>query len=285
MLTATRLWLNLRLTAQSNSTLQEQKYLLQKKIGLRSVFHSLLAISAVFEASSTPVTQYTVTLNSADAAMGSVSPAGVTTVDEGSSFTATATANTGYHFVAWMSGNTQVSTANPYTFTVNENVTLTATFEADPTPQYTVTLLTADATMGSVSPAGATTVDEGTSFTATATANPDHHFVAWMNGNTQVSTANPYTFTVTGDITLTATFAYNDGIEDFDLSKVNVYSTNSTIIVRGAENQDLAVYDMNGRCIYKLANAKEIEEINVVSAGVYLVRVSNGITKKVVVLR
>ena len=248
-------------------------------------YGATITITAVFEASSTPVTQYTVTLNSADTAMGSVSPAGVTTVDEGSSFTATATANTGYHFVAWMSGNTQVSTANPYTFTVNENVTLTATFEADPTPQYTVTLVTADAAMGSVSPAGATTVDEGTTFTATATANPDHHFVAWMNGNTQVSTANPYTFTVTDDITLTATFAYNDGIENFDLSKVNVYSTNSTIVVRGAENQDLAVYDMNGRCIYKLVNANEIEEITVVSAGVYLVRVSNGITKKVVVLK
>ena len=56
-------------------------------------------------------------------------------------------------------------------------------------------------------------------------------------------------------------------------------------VVRGAENQDLAVYDMNGRCIYKLVNANEIEEITVVSAGVYLVRVSNGITKKVVVLK
>ena len=182
---------------------------------------------ANFEPDSGTVTQYTVTLNTADATMGSVSPAGANTVNNGSSFTATATANTGYHFVAWMNGTTQVSTANPYTFTVSENITLTATFEANPVTQYTVTLNTADATMGTVTPAGATTVNEGSSFTATATALDGYHFVAWMNGTTQVSTANPYTFTVTGNITLTATFEAND--PQVTYYNVTISSANTTM--------------------------------------------------------
>ena len=165
---------------------------------------------ANFEPAGGPVTTYTVTLNTADATMGTVAPAGANTVNEGSSFTATATALDGYHFVAWMNGTTQVSTANPYTFNVTADITLTATFEANTVTTHTVTLNTADATMGTVAPAGASTVNEGSSFTATATALDGYHFVAWMNGTTQVSTANPYTFTVTGDITLTATFEAND---------------------------------------------------------------------------
>ena len=321
---------------------------------------------ANFEADSGTVTQYTVTLNTANATMGTVSPAGANTVNNGSSFTATATANAGYHFVAWMNGTTQVSTANPYTFTVNSNITLTATFEADPVTQYTVTLNTADATMGTVNPAGASTVNEGSSFTATATAADGFHFVAWMNGTAQVSTANPYTFTVTGNITLTATFEANDpgityyevtvtsadpnmgnvsstasgsvaentevtvtatpaanyhfvnwidrdgnvvseanpytftvtadialiatfapnvGINDIDASNVMIYANNSTIYVRGAESHNIFVYDMNGRCIYQNASANETETISMSCAGIYLVRIDNAIFKKVVIVR
>ena len=182
---------------------------------------------ANFEPVGGPVTTYTVTLNTADATMGTVAPAGANTVNEGSSFTATATALDGYHFVAWMNGTTQVSTANPYTFNVTADITLTATFEANTVTTHTVTLNTADATMGTVAPAGASTVNEGSSFTATATALDGYHFVAWMNGTTQVSTANPYTFTVTGDITLTATFEANDPAVTY--YNVSVTSANTTM--------------------------------------------------------
>lgn len=244
-------------------------------------------LTAIFEAAPTPPTQYTVTLNTADATMGTVSPAGETTVNEGASFTATATAAEGYHFVAWMNGDAQVSTENPYTFTVTGNITLTATFEAnDPVvTYYEVTVNSADVNMGTVTSTASGQVAENTEVTVTATPAEGYIFVAWMNGNDTVSTANPYTFTVTGDITLTAVFQYEIGIDDFDFSNVNVYSTKSTIIVNGAENQDIFVYDMNGRCIYKHFNANETERINVLSAGAYLVRISNGVTKKVVVVK
>jgi len=49
--------------------------------------------------------------------------------DSGASVTATATIPSGKEFVAWLEGTTQISTANPYTFTLSKNITLTATFK------------------------------------------------------------------------------------------------------------------------------------------------------------
>lgn len=247
-----------------------------------------ITIIAVFESSTTPVTTYTVTLNSADATMGTVSPAGASTVNEGSSFTANATAADGYHFVAWMNGTTQVSTANPYTFTVTGDITLTATFEAnDPAvTYYNVTVSSANTTMGNVTSTASGQVAENTEVTVTATANPGYIFVNWTNAEgTEVSTNNEYTFTVTADVTLIANFEIEDGINSINASNILIYAANSMITVRGAEGNDIYVYDMNGRCIYQNANANETETINMASAGIYLVRVSNVLIKKVVVVK
>lgn len=72
----------------------------------------------------TPV--YTVTLVSQNEAWGSVSESG--TMAENGYFTATATANEGYEFVAWLNGNDTVSTSSTYIFQVTEDITLTAVF-------------------------------------------------------------------------------------------------------------------------------------------------------------
>ena len=50
---------------------------------------------------------------------------GANTYNYGTSVTLTATANDGYEFTGWSNGET----ANPYTFTATENITLTANFE------------------------------------------------------------------------------------------------------------------------------------------------------------
>ena len=178
-------------------------------------------------------TYYTVTLATADAARGSVSPAGNTTVVENGSFTATATANAGYRFVAWTdAAGATVSTANPYTFTVTANTALTATFEAEsvePT-MYTISV-TADETMGSV--LGAGTYESGAQVTLTATANTGYHFVAWMDGATQVSTANPYVFTATADVNLSAIFAADGTDPDQYTVTVNYDATRGTVTGAG----------------------------------------------------
>ena len=83
-----------------------------------------------------------------------------------------------------------------------------ATGSVTPQPAtYTVSAATADQTMGSatVSPSG--TVSAGTSVTFTATANQGYAFVQWNDATgATVSTSNPYTTTVTGNLALIATF-------------------------------------------------------------------------------
>ncbi len=83
----------------------------------------------------TPTT-YTVTVNSNDATLGTVSVSpNKTEYEAGDVVTITATPASNANFLYWNG----TITDNPYTFTVSENVTYTATFEAKPQPSYAVT--------------------------------------------------------------------------------------------------------------------------------------------------
>lgn len=70
--------------------------------------------------------------------------------------------------------------------------------------KYTVSLLVDPAGGGTAS--GGKTVAAGVSITVTATPSSGFEFVGWKDGDTVVSTGTAYTFTVTGDRTLTAVF-------------------------------------------------------------------------------
>ena len=71
--------------------------------------------------------KYTLTVTSADTQMGSVSGGGQYAA--GSQATVTATPNSGYQFKQWSDGNTSATRS----VTVNADMTLTATFEAEST--------------------------------------------------------------------------------------------------------------------------------------------------------
>lgn len=240
---------------------------------------------ANFEPGDPVVDSFTVTLNTT--AGGTVSPMGSTIVAEGASFTATATANSGYHFVAWMNGSTQVSTANPYTFTVTANTSLTATFAADaPVENYYTVTVNYDSTMGTVTGIPAEPVLEGSNVTLQATALTGHKFVAWVMNNDTVSHDASYTITnIVNNVTIYAIFKSTVSIEDAELSNVNIFSANSTIYVKGAEGQNIYIYDLNGRTIATKLNATETMEIPMEQTGVYLVRVGNASAKRVIVMR
>ena len=73
---------------------------------------------------------YTLSVKSADETAGtlSVTPAG-DKFDEGTRITVSTTENFGYHFQAWVDdNNTVISTENPYSFDLNANTSLTATY-------------------------------------------------------------------------------------------------------------------------------------------------------------
>lgn len=107
----------------------------------------------------------------------------------------TLTADVGEHekFVRWTVDGEEVSTSNPYTFTVEKDVTVTAVKE--PLASYTVTV---------VGGTGGGTYYAGENCTVSASLGENEIFVEWQKNGVKCSGENPYTFTVTGNVTLNA---------------------------------------------------------------------------------
>ena len=160
-----------------------------------------------------------------------------------------------------------------------DSVIVTTDNDTPQPTQYTVTLSSADATMGTVSPAGATTVDEGASFTATATPANNHVFTGWVDatGDT-VSHDNPYTFTVTADITLVGTFRYDGvGIDEAEVSNVSLFPNpaTSTFTVSATGMKEATVIDLNGRTVMtqRTADGTATFDVSTLAKGTYFVRI------------
>ncbi len=130
---------------------------------------------------------------------GSVSGGGI--YSYGQTCTLSATAANGYNFVNWTENGNVVSTDATYSFTVYANQTLVANFQLD---NLVVTVSADPANGGSVTGGGA--FHYGDNCTVIATANPGFNFVNWTEDGTQVSSSNPYYFTVTSNRELVAHF-------------------------------------------------------------------------------
>jgi len=111
------------------------------------------------------VTMYTITVETNNPAMGTVTGGG--RYVEGSTAIIEATANAGYRFVSWNDGNTD----NPRNVVVTADATYTATFEN--IPQYTITASAGAG--GAINPMGAVTVYEGDDKDFTITADPGYY--------------------------------------------------------------------------------------------------------------
>ena len=143
---------------------------------------------------------------------------------------------------------------------------------------YTVTVTSDNETMGTVTGSGE--YQAGATVVVEAHANDGYKFVSWSDGTTNAH----YEFTVTSDVTLVAHFELL-GIDDVEGSNANIYSVDSKIVVSGAENLDVYVYDVNGRCVRTQKNAAETIEFTMNTTGVYLVKVGNAPAKRVIVVR
>ena len=263
-----------------------------------------MVFRAYFEAGRPDSTTATYAVN--DASMGTTIPApGTYSVYVGDSITAAARANAGYELAYWTLATYHQGSVvsidtfqadNPVYFGIlpqgyadyGATITITAVFQVSTATQYTVTLLSADSTMGSVEPVGASAVNEGSTFTATAQPVAGYHFLRWEDGNgAVVSTDNPYTFTVTGDVSLVAVFEADptERIDDAGGDEVNVYSTDGRIVVKGAGNMEVDVYDVFGRVVCTQTVASGTVEFAMNASGVYLVRVGNAPARRVVVVR
>ena len=145
------------------------------------------------------ITKYVVWVEPNDYNAGSTN--GDAYVAEGTSHTAIATPNSGYHFLRWSNGVTD----NPYTFVVTQDTVLYALFEADEVINYyDITVVSEDETMGTVS-GGGTHIEQGQTVTITATPNEGYEFLYWTTADGQVQGAISQ-WTVTKDETLIAHF-------------------------------------------------------------------------------
>lgn len=137
---------------------------------------------------------YSLQVNSADASAGNltVNPTGEE-FDEGTQVTVSTTENFGYHFQAWVdaAGNV-VSTENPYTFELNKNTSLTATYSKNNVYALNVKLEGgANANLVQFSPQGNVVngvhfYEEGTDVKLTAQNNRILTFTNWEDNSTSM---------------------------------------------------------------------------------------------------
>jgi hypothetical protein len=146
-----------------------------------------------------PAANFTVTATTNDTSYGTTTGSG--TYSEATQATLTASANYGYLFSNWTSNGNILSTANPFTFMVMGDTTITANFAAD---SFAVTTAVNSAAFGSVSGDG--NYAYNTQATLTAIANNGYKFANWRNKGVLISTANPFSLTVMSDTSLTANF-------------------------------------------------------------------------------
>ena len=139
------------------------------------------------------VNQYAITLQTNNAALGSVSGGG--TFNYLSNNEISAAANEGYVFAKWEDGNT----ANPRTVSLTCDTTFTAVFVA---AEYDLTVTSANTALGSVTGSGTIKYKEKAIISAVVTA-AHYHFNGWTDGNRQ----NPRTVQVLSDTAFVATFA------------------------------------------------------------------------------
>ena len=279
-----------------------------------------MTLTANFQAGVTAPDSIVVTYATNNAALGTTNPApGTYTYMSGDTIYFNAIPTTGNSFAAWIINYSDGSAdtvgsqyQSGYYFLASTmigygitSMTMTAYFqEGVPTPDsIEVTYAVNDATMGSITPNGTIMTAVGDSIAATATANAGYELYGWrftvyVNGavvsdttlaivETSVNFGAVHQFYANANatITITAMFQQQVGIEDADISNVNVYSANSTIYVRGAEGQSVYVFDVNGRMLNHEAKASESCSFHMENTGVYLVKVGNAAAQRVIVVR
>ena len=212
--------------SQALSTMQASDGLCGLRLNLynlgntKQVGFSNIVIEGTLSGTTQDVQHYTLTvaLQSDEAGKLTVTP-NATEFDEGDEVTVSVAENFGYHFAAWVDADgNEVSTKNPYTFTMTQNTDLTATFNKANTYALNVTLTEgARDNLVQIQPAGTMIngkrmYEEGQDVKLTALSNKVLTFIGWEDNSTDAER----TIRMDGDKDLTANFSAGDYIVGWD---------------------------------------------------------------------
>ncbi len=144
------------------------------------------------------------TITASPGANGTISPAGATVVSYGGNLTYTITPNVGYQVLSVLVDGVSVGTPLNYAFTnVTSDHTISATFQILTYPINAVA-----GANGTISPAGVTSVNYGSSQLYTMTPNAGYQIATVTVDGSAVGPAATYTFSnVTASHTITVTFS------------------------------------------------------------------------------
>jgi len=204
---------------------------------------------------------------------GTVSGAG--SYNYGANCILTATAAEGYNFVNWTKGNEVVTTNATYTFTVTENATYVANFEAVVINTYEIVVVADPENFGVVSGGG--TYEEGEIVTVTAEPVADCIFVNWTENGQVVSEDVEYSFTATADRELVAHFEVDSVGEIID-NMFNVYPNpvQTNLYIAGESPiTSCKIYNVSGEmvCVQNGNSTDMIINVEALPEGMYIIRV------------
>ena len=206
------------------------------------------------------------------------------TFNYGETCTVTATANEGYDFVNWAQGFFSVSNEASYTFTVTNNVNLTANFSLQ-TLEVKVAIEPAEA--GDVTGEGS--YNYGDEVTLSVIRNEDWAFLNWTEDGEVVSEEPIYVFTITRNRDLVAHFMYTEGIGENNISaKVYPNPTKGEITLEGEGLQSVRILNAFGQTVYntKVEGDQVRIDLSGMVKGVYVMHIgtANGETMRQIVV-
>ena len=178
---------------------------------------------------------------------------------DGSNVTLTATPQKGYKFVAWKDGDTELSNEVTYKFKMPaKNITYTAVF----TPLETFRVLVSITPQNAGMVLGAGLHLEGDTVTLSARPNTTYKFVAWKDGDTELSQKATYSFTMPGhEVSYTAVFESLTANEDEVRAHFGVNADNGQLIIRnlnGLTIKDVEVFGLTGTRLQRFTpNSRE----------------------------
>ncbi|OAV70863.1 hypothetical protein Barb4_01068 [Bacteroidales bacterium Barb4] len=186
-------------------------------------------------------------------------------------------AGNGYHFLKWIDAQgDSLSTANPYTFVVKENMDLHARFAPY---KYFVTV---DETEGGHATGGGRYYEFGEQVLLTASADPGFHFTGWTAGDrldVPASAERSFIFTITQTafVHYKANFARGEvANESFAHADARAYYADGVLHLVNLEGYILSVSTIDGRQLLQFKADDAEYSVAALPAGVYILRAASG---------